>query len=124
MLNNFTLDTELKLHHNLDMIMDDGKLKINRAAFISSAISELLTNGLKHGGAKVFVVLMTLDRTHIGIQVNDNGRGWGDISYEEKRRKLNEGFGLKKIESYVKSNGGTFEADGNEGFCVKISLPR
>ena len=124
LLNNFTLDTELKVHHNLDMIKDQGKLKINRAAFISSAISELLTNGVKHGGATVFVVLMSLDGTHVGIEVKDNGNGWGDISYEEKRKKLNDGFGLKKIENYVKQNGGTFEVDGSEGFCVKISLPR
>ena len=124
LLNNFTLDTELKVHHNLDMIKDQGKLKINRAAFISSAISELLTNGVKHGGATVFVVLMSLDGTHVGIEVKDNGNGWGDISYEEKRKKLNDGFGLKKIENYIKQNGGTFEVDGSEGFCVKISLPR
>jgi len=124
MLNNFTLDTEIKIHHNLDTIKDSGKLKINRAAYISSAIAELLTNGIKHGKAGVFVILMTLDQTHVGIKVNDNGTGWGDISYEEKRRKLNEGFGLRKMENYVKTNGGTFEVDGSEGFCVKISLLR
>ena len=142
MLNNFTLDTEIKVHHNLDMILaeeerrkslqsadgnpekNEGKLHIARAAFISSAVSELLTNGVKHGGATVFVVLITLDGNHIGIQVNDNGTGWGDIPYEEKQRKLNAGFGLKKLENYVKTNAGTFEVDGSEGFCVKIMLPR
>ena len=124
LLNNFTLDTEIKVHHNLDMIKDQGKLNINRAAFISSSMSELLTNGVKHGKATVFVVLVTFDAAHIGIQVNDNGTGWGDISYEEKQRKLRNGFGLRKMSDYVKTNGGTFDVDGSEGFCVKISLPR
>ena len=124
MLNNFTLDTEIKIHHNLDVIKDDGKFRIGIAAFISSAISEILTNGLKHGGATVFVILVTLNQTHIGIQVNDNGTGWGDITYEQKMKKLSDGFGLRKMESFIKENAGTFEVDGKDGFCVKISLPR
>ena len=124
LLNNFTLDTDIKIHHNLDIIKDNGKLKIGIAAFISSAISELLTNGVKHGGATVFVILITLDQAHIGVQVSDNGTGWGKISYEQKLKKLNDGFGLKKIESYVKTNGGSFEIEGEEGFCIKISLMR
>lgn len=124
MLNNFTLDTEIKIHHNLDVIKDEGKLRIGIAAFISSAVSEILTNGLKHGNATVFVVIATLNQTHIGIQVNDNGTGWGDISYEQKMKKLSDGFGLRKMESFIKENAGTFEVDGKDGFCVKISLPR
>ena len=124
LLNNFSLDTEIKIHHNLDIIKDDGKIKLSRAAFISSAISELLTNGVKHGNATVFVVLVTLDQAHIGIQVSDNGTGWGNISFEQKQRKLKDGFGLRKMENHVKENAGNIEIDGDEGFSVKISLPR
>ncbi len=123
-IHNFTLDTELKVHHNLDMIKDEGKLHIGRAAFISSSLSELLTNGVKHGKATVFVILLTLNETHIGVQVNDNGTGWGDITYEQKQVRLNNGFGLRKMNDYVKTNGGSFEVEGRDGFCVKISLPR
>ena len=134
LIHNFTLDTEIKVHHNLDLVAaeekrrqqsgDPGKIHIARAAFISSSLSELLTNGVKHGGATVFVVLMTLDSTHIGIQVSDNGTGWGDISYEEKQVKLRNGFGLRKMSDYVKTNGGTFDVDGSEGFCVKMDMMR
>lgn len=149
LINNFTLDTEIKVHHNLDLIIADeerrhdikenneqnvsgdsslcntySKLHIARAAFISSSISELLTNGVKHGGAKVFVILLTLDSSHISVQVSDNGQGWGEISYEEKQAKLRNGFGLRKMSDYVKTNGGSFDVDGSEGFCVKYSLPR
>ena len=133
-----TLDTEIKVHHNLDLIIADeerrqstqlqtdsgNKLHIARAAFISSSISELLTNGVKHGGAKVFVILLTLDSSHISVQVSDNGQGWGEISYEEKQAKLRNGFGLRKMSDYVKTNGGSFDVDGSEGFFVKYSLPR
>lgn len=138
LINNFTLDTEIKVHHNLDLIIADeerrqstqlqtdsgNKLHIARAAFISSSISELLTNGVKHGGAKVFVILLTLDSSHISVQVSDNGQGWGEISYEEKQAKLRNGFGLRKMSDYVKTNGGSFDVDGSEGFFVKYSLPR
>lgn len=138
LINNFTLDTEIKVHHNLDLILADeerrqstqmqtgnsNKLHITRAAFISSSISELLTNGVKHGGAKVFVILVTLDSSHISVQVSDNGQGWGEISYEEKQAKLRNGFGLRKMSDYVKTNGGSFDVDGSEGFYVKYSLPR
>ena len=165
LINNFTLDTEIKVHHNLDLILaeeerrrgikanneqsisgnevqlkDDNtrddisvegslnntnsKLHIARAAFVSSSISELLTNGVKHGGATVFVILIALDSSHISVQVSDNGCGWGDISYEEKQAKLRNGFGLKKMSDYVKTNGGSFDVEGSEGFCVKYSLPR
>ena len=149
LINNFTLDTEIKVHHNLDLILAEeerrhdikenneqnvsgdsslcntySKLHIARAAFISSSISELLTNGVKHGGAKVFVILLTLDSSHISVQVSDNGQGWGEISYEEKQAKLRNGFGLRKMSDYVKTNGGSFDVDGSEGFYVKYSLPR
>ena len=148
LINNFTLDTEIKVHHNLDLILAEeerrhdikenneqnvsgdsslcnySKLHIARAAFISSSISELLTNGVKHGGAKVFVILLTLDSSHISVQVSDNGQGWGEISYEEKQAKLRNGFGLRKMSDYVKTNGGSFDVDGSEGFCIKYSLPR
>ena len=124
LIHNFVLDTELKVHHNLDMIKDEGKLHIGRAAFISSSISEMLTNGVKHGSATVFVILINLNGTHISVQVNDNGKGWGDISYEEKQIKLRQGFGLRKMNDYVKSNAGSFEVEGRDGFCVKYSLPR
>ena len=142
LIHNFTLDTEIKVHHNLDLILaeeerrisvktpDDnterkeGKLHIGRAAFISSSISELLTNGVKHGKATVFIILLTLGETNIGVQVSDNGTGWGDITYEQKQLKLRNGFGLRKMNDYIKTNGGSFEVEGKDGFCVKISLPR
>ena len=124
LINNFTMDTEIKVHHNLDIIKDQGKLHIGRAAFISSSLSELFTNGVKHGGAKVFVVLLVLDSSHIGIEVSDNGSGWGEIGYEQKQNKLRNGFGLRKMNDYVKTNGGSFEVDGTDGFSVKINLPR
>jgi len=124
LVNNFSLDTDIKIHHNLDLIKDEGKLHLNRAAFISSSVSELLTNGVKHGNAKIFVILMELDAVHIGIQVSDNGNGWGDLSYDQKQERLRNGFGLKKMADYVKANAGSIEITGEDGFCVKIGLPR
>ena len=124
LIRRFTMDTDLKVHHNLDMIRDDGSIKIGIAAFISSTVSEFLTNGVRHGGADAFVLIMTLDDANIGLQISDNGRGWGDITPEQRDAKLKNGFGLRKIEAHVKTEGGNIEFSGNDGFRVKLSLPR
>ena len=125
-ITNFKMDTDLKVHHNLDQIKDEGagKIYIGTAAFLSGALNELLTNGIKHGGADVFVVVLSLDSNNISLKVQDNGTGWGDISYEEKQIKLQEGFGLRKLRDHARSIGGEMEIEGSDGFVVSISLPR
>lgn len=123
-VSNFKMDTDIKVYHNLDQIEDKGKIYIGTAAFLSGALSELLTNGVKHGGATVFVVVLNLDSNNISLKVQDNGTGWRDISYEEKQIKLQEGFGLRKLRDHARSIGGNMEIEGDDGFVVSISLPR
>ncbi|SMC63845.1 Signal transduction histidine kinase [Oscillospiraceae bacterium] len=123
-ISNFKMDTDIKVHHNFEQIEDEGKICIGTAAFISGALNELLTNGIKHGGADVFVVVLKTDSNNISLKVQDNGTGWGDISYEEKQMKLAEGFGLRKLRDHARSIGGNMEIDGSDGFVVSISLPR
>jgi signal transduction histidine kinase len=121
---NFKMDTDIKVHHNLMQIEDKGKIYIGTAAFLSGALNELLTNGIRHGGADVFVVVLSLDSNNISLKVQDNGTGWGDISYEEKQMKLQEGYGLRKLRDHARSLGGEMEIEGSDGFVVSISLPR
>ncbi|MBO4637579.1 MAG: hypothetical protein J5685_10580 [Clostridiales bacterium] len=123
-ISEFSMDTDIKVHHNLDNIKEEGSIDMDTAAFLSGALSELLTNGMKHGSADVFVVVLTLDSRHISLKVQDNGKGWGDIAYEEKQRLLNEGFGLRKISDHVKSSGGNMSIDGKDGFDVNIDMIR
>lgn len=124
MTSNFAMDTDVKVFHNFDDIDDEGSFDIQVASFISGAISELLTNGMKHGNATVFVIIFTMDSKHISVKVQDNGKGFGDITFEERQRVMNEGFGLRKMEDQVSSWGGTMNIDGSDGFKVMISLPR
>ena len=128
LVNNYALDTGVKVHHNLDQSGgddEDGAIKIDirTAAFLSSALAELLTNGQKHGGADLYVVLLTVTSSNIRLKVQDNGKGWGDISYEEKQLRLARGFGLRKMADHIRRAGGNIEIDGSDGFTVVMSLP-
>ena len=124
LISGFTMDTDIKIHDNLDNISEEGKIDISMAAFLSGALEELLTNGVKHGNATVFVVILEIGSGNIALKVQDNGNGWGDISYEEKQLKLVNGFGLRKLRDHAKSIGGGMEIDGKDGFVVTIDLPR
>ncbi|MCQ2531389.1 MAG: histidine kinase [Saccharofermentans sp.] len=121
---NFCLDTNIKVHHNFGRINEEGKLDLDTASFLSGVLSELLTNGTKHGGATVFVAMLIMDTENVGLKVSDNGCGWGVISYDEKNARLNRGFGLRKMRDYCETRGGSFEINGEDGFTVFLNVPR
>ena len=123
-LNNYMMDTDIRIHDNLKQIEDKGRIDIDTSAFLSGALNELLTNGVKHGKANVFVVVLNLTGSNISLKVQDNGSGWGQITYEEKQLKLSEGFGLRKLRDHVRSLGGDMKIEGSDGFVVEMSLPR
>ena len=58
------------------------------------------------------------------MKVQDNGNGFGEITFEERQRRLDEGFGLRKMEDQISSWGGMMNIDGSDGFKVMINLPR
>lgn len=121
---NFCLDTNVKVHNNFGRISDGGRIDLDTASFFSGVLSELLTNGTKHGGATVFVVMLTMDTGNIALKVSDNGCGWGEISYDEKSARLSRGFGLRKMRDYCETRGGSFEINGEDGFTVLLNVPR
>jgi len=123
-ISNFAMDTDIRVHDNLSQIEDKGKIDIGTAAFLSGALNELLTNGVRHGQANVFVVVMSMDAGNILLKVQDNGRGWGDISFEEKQLLMSKGFGLRKLRDHARSIGGNMEINGTDGFVISISVPR
>ena len=124
MVSEFAMDTDIKIRHNLDNIEDEGKIDISTAALLSGAVKEFLTNGVKHGKATIFVLMLTLGTTEILLKVQDNGTGWGDIGYEEKKIKIDNGFGIRKLRDHAKSLGGNLDIDGSDGFSVTLDLPR
>lgn len=118
----FVTDTDINIHHNFDEI-EGTQFDKYCCEFINSVMLECLSNGIKHGHATLFTVIVEVDSANIRMTVSDNGTGFGDISDSEKHQRLTDGFGLKKIRSYCQRHGGKFYVNSDEGFTVSVSLP-
>ena len=91
------------------------------AEFLTGVLKEFLTNGVKHGNATEYVVLLKGDSAHISLVVKDNGKS--DFTPENSRRRIENGFGIKKIISYVERCGGKAEFTNENGFRSEVELP-
>ena len=123
LVNDFKMDTDIKVYHNFSQIDSKDRIPMRDASFLSSSLSELLTNGLKHGNASIFVITIVYDNRNIRMKVQDNGTGFGDISADEKKIRINNGFGLRKMVDQAEKWGGTCIIDSVDGFTVSLSLP-
>ncbi len=121
---NFTLDTEVLVRDNFNQIDDKGTITIGLAAFLRNATSEMLTNGVKHGGATSFDILLKFDSSNLSLQIRDNGFGWGEVTYDKRQERIRNGYGLRKMNEYVDMAGGNMTFSGSESFEVEITLPR
>lgn len=120
LLERFEMDTGVQIRHNLDTIETDAMVDMELAAFLRGSITELVTNGVKHGEAGRFVIICKNDNSHIAWKVIDNGKKTEGKTFHEY---VEEGFGLKKIYEKVSGCGGDFSIDDTEGFTVSFSLP-
>ena len=120
-INEFTMDTQITCDCIKDLYSESLMLPKEHAEFLSGALSEMLTNGVKHGGATHFMVKITADSTHIRLEVKDNGHS--DFNEENSDELIKNGFGLKKLTSYAERCGGSTEFKNEEGFCSVIELP-
>ncbi len=91
------------------------------ADFLVGALQELFSNGLRHGGANRFWVKLLSDSAHVELIVLDNGVSDFDIGNSEQR--LQQGFGLKKLDAYLKRCGGSTVYRNENGFYAKLTLP-
>ena len=123
MTREFMMDTEIKVYSNFSQIDQEGRLPIGTASFLSSSLSELLTNGVKHGDARIFVVTFIYDTKNVRLKVQDNGHGFGKLSANEKKIRINNGFGLRKMLEYAEKHGGSCVIESEDGFTVSLSLP-
>ena len=117
----FMMDTERLVKTDVDMASDLPDIPKVHTEFLTGAVQELLTNGVKHGAATRFVLSVRADSAHLQVSVRDNGTG--DFSEENKEAKLRAGFGLKKIVSYLKKCGGTAKFTNENGFCAVLTIP-
>lgn len=120
----FSTDTEIKIVHNFAEVHDkDLRVEKRTCEFLHSVLTECLNNGIRHGEATQFFVHLTYDTAHIKLVVSDNGKGLEGLSDAEKKKRLENGYGLRKMKDYVQTHAGTFKVDGEDGFQVQVELP-
>ncbi len=115
------MDTERTVDVVVDRYATDITVPKEHVEFLTGVLQEALTNGVKHGGAMHYTVTLSADSAHVRLRVRDDGKS--DFDDAVRDRRLETGFGLRKILSYAERCGGTacFENDG--GFCTEVELP-
>ena len=117
----FAMDTSIEIFENYNEIADEVELPDEHVVFLTGVLQESLTNGLKHGNATEFVVFLMGDTAHVRLEISDNGAS--DFDKTNQVAKIEQGFGLKKIDSYVKMSGGKTKFTNDGGFKTIIELP-
>lgn len=118
---NFMMTTTLRILTDFSNVQSDLQLPHEHAEFLTGALEELLSNGVRHGKATRFTVRLTGDSSHLKLQVSDNGNS--DFSEANGAERIQNGFGLKKLTSYVRRCGGTAFFQNNQGFLAELTLP-
>lgn len=117
----FVMDTQIRLRTDFSEVDSGQRIPHEYAEFLTGAVSEFLTNGVRHGGADMYTIMAVTDSSHIKVSVKDNGNS--DFSPENRSERIQNGFGLKKIEAYVRKCGGTITFVNEQGFRAVVVLP-
>jgi len=96
---------------------DPPDINMDVAKCIYMVIQEAITNGIKHGDAKAFIIAIKQDEDNVILRIIDNGKG--TIAYKK-------GFGLNSMEERVKDLKGKIEieSDIDEGFTITGYIPK
>lgn len=119
-INEFVMDTNVSVNQNFGQLAKEIRMPRDHAVFLTGALRELLTNGVKHGNASEFVVILLGDVAHIRLEVLDNGKSDFDLSNSKSR--IENGFGIKKIISYAEKCGGKTAFFNENGFRGMVEL--
>lgn len=117
----FAMDTKKKITTDLSEVSPSLMLPREHTEFLTGALQELLTNGVRHGNADSFAVSLLADSRHIRLGVSDNGES--SFSPASAQEEIQRGFGLKKLISYAERCGGTAVFANTNGFHAVITLP-
>ena len=116
----FMMDTMIKVHTNFGDVNLDVMIPHEHTEFLNGVLQELLSNGVRHGAADVFHVTLTADSKYMKLKVIDNGKS--DFSENNQKERIEQGFGLKKMISYVERCGGRVDFSNDNGFKIEILL--
>ncbi len=119
----FMMDTMIQVSTDWEKIPRTILISREHTEFLTGALQELLTNGVKHGAADRFVVRLTADSCHVRLWVLDNGKS--DFAQWNQEERIEKGFGLKKLYSYAERCGGSVVisiGESGQGFGVELTL--
>ena len=117
----FMMDTTLQIRTDFTSIQPDLQLPHEHTEFLTGALQELLSNGVRHGNATLFTIRLVTDSGHVRLYVSDNGNS--DFSPNNMNERIQNGYGLKKLISYARRHGGSAAFSNENGFKSDITLP-
>ena len=117
----FVMDTTVQVDQDYADLPGTLQVPREHTEFLTGAVQELLTNGVRHGGADRFRIRLAGDSGHIFLVVQDNGSS--SFSEENCEERIRNGFGLKKLIAYAKRCGGKAVFANKNGFRSEILLP-
>ena len=114
LIDNFSTLSDIKI--NLKMDEDLETLNPDLKLCIYKTVRESLTNGVKHGRATKFNLLLLIEKDNVILISKDNGIGCDKITMSN---------GLEGIEDRITALGGSvnFTTSKNEGFETKAKIP-
>lgn len=121
----FSEDTDIIVRFHADLMDETAQVPSEHAEFLSGAVQELLSNGVRHGQATSFVLELIEDASGLRLITEDNGHGilLNGSAITGENAVVPLGFGLSKIRAYVEKFGGNLRIAPGEGFRVSIDLP-
>ncbi|HTI93517.1 MAG TPA: PAS domain-containing protein [Puia sp.] len=98
--------------------LDESSLSEKLRLDILRIVQEQLNNILKHAKASFATIQLTQQKSHIILQIRDNGRGCNTIGG-------GKGIGILNIKSRAESHGGNVKitSDPGKGCELKVELP-
>lgn len=110
------------LDEHAEDVVSDLPLDYSQSKALMSAVREIITNVIRHSGAKrvsATVQLLSLGGIHrLRIKIADDGQGLG------QRSQGHPGFGMKNIGQRISEIGGEFTAsEGSPGTHIVLELP-
>ena len=117
----FVMDTTITVKKDVMEFPSKIQIPHEHTEFLTGAVRELFTNGVRHGKADTFILHMSGDSRHVKMRVQDNGTS--DFNEENARERILKGFGMKKLTAYVQRCGGQIQYWNESGFVTEIELP-
>lgn len=129
-IDNFVIDSsvnrvemgisEINIYTNFENVNTDVVIPHEHTEFLTGALGEFLSNGVRHGKATEFIVTLIADSSNLKLKVVDNGKS--DFSNSNEKERIEKGFGIKKMMSYVKKCGGEMSIFNENGFNQEITI--